>query len=507
MGEIGQVSGTGDQGQPMTLPPPSLTRIADASAGLIGVQIVWGLQNVSTSRIFQAFGAGVGDLPILWIAAPVTGLMVQPVVGWLGDRRRTRFGRRRPYLAAGALLTAVAMVAMAQATSLAAAVAALWLLTASVNVAMQPLRAMLAEIVPVGQRATGYAVQVVFIGVGAVFASCLPWLLAHAGAAQPTGSAGPATGVRAAFWIGAGAMLFSTAWTLVRTREPDVAPPEQRSTAMWRQEVRSLRGGGVWMAVAIVLVIAAQLVELRREVYLLALIAGSYGGLRFVVTWRCRRGRPIGGLLEIVYDITVMPLPMRRLALTQFLTWFGLFALWIYAVPAVASRYFDTADPTTLAYNAAADWVGVLFALHDGVATAAALLLPRLVARLGVGRAHAACLAVGASGLAATIVMPGPYWLWLPSLAIGIAWASILSAPYALVAEAAPPDRLGVYLGIHNIFLVLPQLVAAAILGVLVNRLLGGTATAMLPLAAMCLAAAAATALRLPGAAEQAVKR
>ena len=482
--------------------PLSPGEIRDLCIGLFGVQIVWGLQNVNTSRILQSLGADVVQLPILWIAAPITGLLVQPIVGHLSDHQRGRWGRRKPFIAVGAVLTAAAMLEMGAANTLTAAVAALWLLTAAVNVVMQPFRSLIADQMPAEQRATGYAAQVCFIGAGAVIASALPWMLTHwlGMEGRPTAD-GLAPSVRWAFRIGAVLMLLSVGWTVWRGRN-GLRPirnlvEEPRKS---RIVVGTARQGGsiVWATAGIVIASAAYFEELRREIYLVAVIALAYGLARTMVIIRWRRAAPPNGLLEIVADIIVMPPAMRRLMVTQFLTWFALFGMWVYSVPAVALRHFHTVDPSGAAYNTTADWVGVLFALYDGVAAAAALGLSRVVKRIGLRASHAVSLLIAAAGVAGFLLPGEASRLWLPAIAIGFGWASILSAPYAMVANLVPSSKIGVYMGIHNIFLVLPQLVAAACLGAVMDRFLLNRPDAMLGVAAMALVLAGISALFLP---------
>ena len=476
--------------------------IRDLCIGLFGVQIVWGLQNVNTSRIFQSLGADVAQLPILWIAAPITGLLVQPIIGHLSDHQRGRWGRRKPFIAVGAVLTAAAMLEMGAAGTLTAAVAALWLLTAAVNVVMQPFRSLIADQMPAEQRATGYAAQVCFIGAGAVIASALPWMLTHwlGIEGRPTAD-GLAPSVRWAFRIGAAVMLLSVGWTVWRGR--DGSPPERglvEDPGKSPIVVGTIRQGGsiAWATGGIIIAAAAYLGGLRREIYLVAVIALAYGLARAMVITRWRRGAPTLGLLEIVADIMVMPPAMRRLMATQFLTWFALFGMWVYSVPAVALRHFDTVDPTGAAYNTSADWVGVMFALYDGVAAAAALALSLVVKRIGLRASHAVSLIITAVGVAGFLLAGEASRLWLPAIAIGLGWASILSAPYAMVANLVPSSKIGVYMGIHNMFLVLPQLVAAACLGAVMDRLFVGRPDAMLGVAAAALVLAGVSALFLP---------
>lgn len=471
--------------------------MVNASAGLFGVQIVWGLQSVATSRVFQSLGAEMADLPLLWIAAPVTGLLVHPLVGWLSDRTRSPFGRRRPYIAAGAVLTAAAMVLMGCANSLSAAVAALWLLTLSVNVAMQPMRSLVADILPKEELTRAYAVQVVFIGAGAIFASCLPWLLAH----LPAADARPSDGIqswRLAFFVGAAAFLATVGWTLIRTKEPRTA--DVRSTGAAPITAHPLRPA-LWLAIGAAVAAGAAALDVRREVYLLAAVLILYGVLEIIVLVLRRRSpsRPMRGVLEIVLCIAAMPPVMRRLAVVQFFTWFALFTLWVYAVPTVAALQYGNPAPGSPAYEAAANWVGVLFGVQDAVAVMAALFLPRIARAVGVARSHAVCLAIGAASFISMGLAPGWGLSVLPWAGVGIAWASILSAPYTIVATAGPCDRIGINLGVHNIFLVLPQLVGASILGLVVQRLFQGQLNLILPLAALSFFIAAVLSLRLQG--------
>ncbi|RZJ05196.1 MAG: MFS transporter [Brevundimonas sp.] len=470
--------------------------MANASAGLFGIQIVWGLQSVTTSRIFQSLGADMADLPFLWIAAPVTGLLIHPLIGWLSDRTRSPYGRRRPYIAVGAVLTAGAMIFMGSANTLGAAVLALWLLTLSVNVAMQPMRALIADIVPQDQLPRAYAVQVVFIGAGAIFASCLPWVLAQLPAIELQTS-GVRSSWRLAYFVGAAALLATMGWTLATTREPprtdSAATPTAPITAHPLRPV-------FWLAIGLAIVGGAAALGIRREVYLLAGVFLAYGALQTLVLALRRRDptRPMRGVLEIVLCIGAMPPVMRRLAVVQFFTWFALFTVWVYAVPSVAAHQFGNPAPGSAAYEAAADWVGVLFGVQDAVAIVAALCLPRIARAIGVARCHAACLAIGALSFVAMSLAPGAGLLALPWAGLGVAWASILSLPYAIVATAGPGERLGVNLGVHNIFLVLPQLFGASVLGLVIQGVFHGQLGLILPLAALSFLAAAVLSARLP---------
>jgi maltose/moltooligosaccharide transporter len=486
------------------VPKLSSRAIASMCCGLFGVQIVWGLQNVDTSRIFQTLGAALDELPVLWIAAPITGLLVQPIIGHLSDRTWGPLGRRRPYLLGGAIVSAIALVLMPNVHSLLAATAMLWLLTGAINVAMEPFRALVADSVPEEQRTTAYAAQVCFIGTGAVVASILPWLLAQLGVPSTAAPGNLPPSLRAAYEIGAVGLLVSVGITVLTTSErpPGQLAGELRAVerAQWGSTSSSslVRYGAMWVILGLALGLLTAIEGYRRELYLLAGLSILIGAGQWATAWSARHGVRPTGLLEIIDDVIHMPPVLRRLAVVQFFTWFGLFAMWIYVVPAVAARNGAGANPASLAYNVSADWVGVMFAFYNGVAALGSLALPRLVARIGRREAHAICLLFGSCGLLGFAFMVDRHWLWIPAVGIGIAWASILSAPYAMVSSAVPPSRMGVYMGIHNVFLVLPQLAAAAVLGWIVNHLFAERADFALVLAAGTFAIAAAFSLTIP---------
>ncbi len=491
---------------PRGRPPLSLLQIWNMCCGLFGVQMVWGLQNVNTSRIFQTLGADVDRLAILWIAAPITGLLVQPIIGYWSDRTWGRLGRRRPYLLGGSILTALSLFVMPNVSTVWAASVMLWLLTGAINIAAEPFRALVADTLPDAQRTSGFAMQVFFIGVGAVFSSALPWVLTNWFGVS--GQAAPGMlpqSVRVAFYIGAICLLAAVVWTVITTgeRPPEslaADAPELVDHAVPTKEGAAVlvRSGLLWIAGGAAIAGLAFARHYEREIYVLAGIAAAFGLAQLAAVWLRRGGRTAIGLLEIVEDILHMPAVLTRLAIVQFFTWFGLFALWIYAIPAVALRHFGTSDATSAAYNQAADWVGVLSAGYNGVAALVALLLPAIATRIGRRASHAWCLMLGAIGMAGFLFVDDPVMLWLPAVGIGFAWASILSMPYAMLSAAVPPRKMGVYMGIHNMFLVLPQLVAATILGPLVRNVFAGQAILALGLAAGALAVAAACALLIP---------
>jgi maltose/moltooligosaccharide transporter len=480
----------------------SKKQILNLCFGLFGVQIVWGLQNANTSRIFQTLGARVDDLPILWIAGPIAGLMVQPIIGEWSDRTSGRWGRRRPFMTVGAIMTAAALLAMANANSVWAAACALWFLTFSINIVMEPFRALMGDVAADDDRDRGFSMQVLFIGAGAVLASVLPWVLVHWFGIAPNGAQGQMSpAVRTSFAIGAAGLLFTVMWTVVTTRERALTQGEWLLTddsRMIDRDRRSqiLKWGAGWAALGVFIAVANAVLAQRREGYLLAAFVGIFAGLHLLAARSFTNAR--NPLVAIATEVIRMPRAMRRLAVVEFFTWFALFALWVYAIPAVAHRYYGDPAPGSVAYEGAANWVGILFAGYNAAAALMALVLPGLVGRLGRRRTHALCLAAGAGGLASLVIAPAAGWLWISVIAIGCGWASILAIPYAIVAAVVPPRRMGVYMGIHNVFLVVPQLAAAALLGPLVRTVLHGNVVGVIIVAGGTMLVAAAFALTIP---------
>ncbi len=455
---------------PRQRPELSFWQIWNMCFGFLGIQFGFALQNANVSRIFQTLGASIDDIPMLWIAAPLTGLLVQPIIGYWSDRTWNGLGRRRPFFLAGALLTSLALFAMPNSPTLWMAAGLLWILDASINVSMEPFRAFVGDQLPPRQRATGYAMQSFFIGVGAVVASALPWLLTQAGVANTAAAGQIPDTVRYAFYVGGVVLLGAIGWTVLRTRE---YPPEQLRAFSDGQPVHharvpsptARRNGYLLIAGGIALVAAIVLLHWSRDLYVMAGLIVAYGiALAFF-----GGGERRGMLATIMADLNDMPDAMRRLAIVQFFSWFALFAMWIYTTSAVTSVHFGSSDVTTAAYNEGANWVGVLFAAYNGFAALAALVIPQMVKRLGLRVSHLINLWIGAAALVSFVFIRDPNWLMLSMLGIGFAWASILSLPYALLSDALPAEKMGVYMGIFNFFIVVPQLLAASVLGVLLK--------------------------------------
>ena len=490
----------------MTKARLSFFQIWNMCFGFFGIQIGFGLQNANTSRIFQSLGVEVDHLAILWIAAPMTGLLVQPIVGYLSDKTWGRLGRRRPYFFWGAVLTSAALLVMPNAPALWVAAAALWIMDASINITMEPFRAFVGDNLPDAQRAQGYAMQSFFIGLGAVLASALPWMLTHWFAVSNVAEGGGAPpSVHIAFYVGAAGLLASVLWTVFTTKEysPDQIAAFETAERARRGEpaveprpptrtVKAhLTGGAACILAGLVLAAVIFAAKAQKELYVLAGMVVAFGLAQLAAGFLRRRGTTDNGFSEVVEDLFRMPATMKQLAVVQFFSWFGLFAMWIYTTPAVAAFHYHAADTASRAYNDGADWVGVLFAIYNGVAALAALVIPLIARATSRKVSHALCLGLGGLGLLSFSLIRDPALLWLPMVGVGFAWSSILSAPYSILSGALPARKMGVYMGIFNFFIVIPQLLAATLLGLLLRAFFDGEAIWALVLGAGGMFAAA----------------
>ena len=455
-------------------PTLSFWQIWNMCFGFLGIQFGFALQNANVSRIFQTLGANVDDIPVLWIAAPLTGLIVQPIIGYCSDRTWNRFGRRRPYFFAGAVLATLALLAMPNAPVLWVAAGLLWIMDASFNISMEPFRAFVGDQLPPSQRALGYSMQSVFIGVGAVVASFLPYLLTRWGVANTAAPGELPHTVKFAFYIGGAVLLGAMLWTVLRTRE---YPPELLQSFDEPALVEEpTNAAGAWKPGALLLALGALMLflighfALAKELYLLA------GGLilfGLLFVWLTLT-RSTGPLRQIMGDLHGMPQPMRRLNWVQFFSWFAMFAMWINTTSAVSQTFYGSSDTTSVAYNEGANWAGVLMGTYNGVGVLAAVLIPLLVRLLGMRVSHLINLWLGGAGLISFVFIRDPHWLLVSMVGVGFAWASILSLPYALLSDNLPAAKMGVYMGIFNFFIVIPQLLAASVLGVLLKLFFHG---------------------------------
>lgn len=392
------------------------------SFGFLGIQFGWGLQLANMSAIYEKLGATPEQVPILWLAAPMTGLLVQPIVGALSDNTWTPLGRRRPYFLIGAIFSSIALFFMPMSTTLWMAAALLWILDASINTSMEPFRAFVADKLDREERTAGFVMQSFFIGLGASLANALPLLLRLMGVEGATDSGIPLT-VKYSFQIGAFVFLAAILWTIFTTSEK---PP-------------------------------ADMEAFRRA-----------------KAERAARGR---GLLAVFTDIgsagRAMPRTMKQLAVVQIFTWLGLFSMWMFFVPATARHVFGATDAQSELYTRGIEWGGFAFAFYSITCFAVAFALPPLARATSRKTVHAAALTLGGIGLLSVYLIQDPYILLLTMVGVGIAWASILSMPYAILSNALPDARIGVYMGIFNAFIVIPEIVAALGFGPLIRLLLG----------------------------------
>ena len=401
-----------------TSPTPFVT-IWNMSFGFLGIQFGWGLQMANMSAIYEYLGATADQIPMLWLAAPLTGLIVQPIIGQLSDNTWSpRFGRRRPYFLVGAILSSLALIAMPNSSALWMAAGLLWILDASINISMEPFRAFVADILPAEDRTRGFAMQSLFIGLGAVIASAMPWMLTNWFGVGPSAPGTIPTTVRLSFYVGSAAFFGAVLYTVLTTREH---PPED-------------------------------LEEFRRRKAKNAGVAAS--------------------AREIMTAARQMPDVMKQLAFVQLATWLGLFCMWLYFPVAVARNVFGAPDARSPLYQQGVEWAGVCFGVYSAVCFAFSFVLPRLSAAVGRAHAHAFCLLAGAAGLLSVTVIHEPRLLLLSMAGVGIAWASILSMPYAILAGSLPRERMGVYMGIFNFFIVIPEIVASLGFGWVMSNLL-----------------------------------
>lgn len=545
-------------------PALSFWQIWNMSFGFLGIQFGFALQNANVSRIFETLGASIDNIPILWIAAPVTGLIVQPIIGHMSDRTWNRLGRRRPYFFTGAILASAALFLMPNSPVLWVAAGMLWIMDASINISMEPFRAFVGDMLPSHQRTMGFSMQSFFIGTGAIIASALPWVLTNWFNISNVAAEGEIPpSVKFAFYIGGMVFFLAVLWTVVSSKEysPEEmeafeAADEQNHQGNEREslhpvkDTRLFRNGLIWLLTGLTLFFLFDTFIYMD--YGLGVFFGGialFGLLQILTGLFTRQGKTQLGLVTIINDLYYMPGTMKQLAGVQFFSWFALFSMWIYTTAGVTSTKYDMAlsrsmvmelvseferlsrldesaqwkhthevgndlgkyrkklesgeeevistvrlagyftdphkadllmlSPETTArllhiqqeYNRGADWVGVLMAVYNGFAAMMAfviMLMARVITRKKV---HFICLVVGGLSLISFYLIPDPRWLLVSELGIGLAWASILAMPYAILTGSLPQKKLGVYMGIFNFFIVIPQITAAAMLGFVVRTL------------------------------------
>lgn len=474
-----------------TKPRLSFWQIWNMSFGFLGIQFGFALQNANVSRIFETLGANVDDIPILWIAAPLTGLIVQPIIGYFSDRTWTRLGRRRPYFLFGAIFASVALVIMPNSPALWIAAGMLWIMDASINISMEPFRAFVGDMLPSEQRTKGFAMQSFFIGTGAVIASILPWLMTNwFGVANtaPEGIIPPS--VKWSFYLGAVAFMVAVGWTVFKTKEYspeemeafEAAEKEQLADPNVLREIPIKAGEGqskinigiIFLILGVITTYLTWAYELDKEVYVATGGLIAVGLISLIAGMLQKSGKTEQGLVVVMHDMIHMPKTMKQLAVVQFFSWFGLFAMWIYTTSAVTAHVYGASDTTSALYNEGADWVGIMFGVYNGVAALIAFGLAPFAKLTSRKTVHALALVLGGLGLISIYFFTNPMFLIISMIGVGIAWASILSMPYAILAGSLPANKMGLYMGIFNFFIVLPQLLAATILGFVTRSIFGG---------------------------------
>ena len=546
-------------------PRLSFWQIWNMSFGFLGIQFGFALQNANVSRIFETLGAKVDDIPILWIAAPVTGLIIQPIIGHMSDNTWNRLGRRRPYFLVGAILASLALLIMPNSPTLWVAAGMLWIMDASINISMEPFRAFVGDMLPSKQRTMGFAMQSFFIGIGAIVASALPYIMTNwigISNVAPAGQIPPS--VRYSFYIGGAVFFLAVLWTVSRTKEYS---PEEMSefTSSDKSEdekqiaeeiyetpiphSRFFKSSIFWIVAGLLISFVIYWFDLEKELYILGGGLLVFGFIQVVVGSMTKAGNTKNGLVEVINDLFKMPVTMRQLAFVQFFSWFALFAMWIYTTAGVTSSKYDmklypdqvnelrsamgkfnttanqkekddVADisgeldkyykkiesgeasvvssvrvikffndsvrkaelsltPGLISrlnyvqkeYNTGADWVGVLMAVYNGFAAIMAFVLIILARLTNRKTVHFISLLIGGISLISFYFISNPNMLMISELGIGLAWASILAMPYAILTGSLPQNKMGTYMGIFNFFIVIPQILAATILGFFVKHL------------------------------------
>lgn len=474
----------------MKKPQLSFWQIWNMSFGFLGIQFGFALQNANVSRIFETLGANIETIPLLWIAAPVTGLIVQPIVGHLSDKTWNRLGRRRPFFLVGAILASLSIFIMPNSPTLWIAAGMLWIMDASINISMEPFRAFVGDMLPSEQRTLGFSMQSFFIGTGAVIASALPYMLTNwFGITNVAPEGEISQSVKFSFYIGGAVFFLAVFWTVISSKE--YSPEELKRYSQGDEKKikttkdvssisnqKFLKLGIIWSLIGLIGSFILHYVLKEDDFGLYVLFIGSFvfGLLQISSSFISKSGNYNNSLVSILSDLYQMPKTMKQLAIVQFFSWFALFAMWIYTTPAVTRHIYRTDDPTSQIYNQGADWVGVLMSVYNGFAAVMAFFIIWIAKKTNRKFVHLLSLVVGGISLISFYFIKDPQLLLISELGIGLAWASILAMPYAILTGSLPAEKMGVYMGIFNFFIVIPQITAAAILGFFVKNLFGGEA-------------------------------
>lgn len=408
-------------------PRLGIGQIFNMSIGFLGIQFGFALQNGNASRVLQSFGADIEQLSWFWLAAPLTGMIVQPIIGFYSDRTWNGLGRRKPFFLTGAILAASALIFFPHAGALASflppvfvGAGILMMMDASFNVSMEPFRALVADNLPEEQSTLGFSIQTFLIGIGAVIGSWLPYIFGNfMGISKEAGPGQIPANVVYSFYVGAAVFIIAILWTIITTKEYS---PEERESMGFVDEGRE------------------------------------------------------DTLVSVFRYIKEMPYTMRQLGVVQFCSWFGLFSMWVFSTPAIAHHVYGLAveDHSSTAYQDAANWVGIIFGVYNGVSAIYAAFLPRIARLLGNKQTHAMSLLAGGIGLISIYFISDPMLLLISMIGVGMAWASILAMPYAILAGSIPLSKMGVYMGIFNFFITIPQIVNGIVGGMIVKHLFNG---------------------------------
>ncbi len=411
-------------------PAKSQSQLLNMNMGFLGIQFGWSLQMANMSSIYEKLGAQPEQLSFLWLAAPLTGLLVQPIVGYCSDRTWGPLGRRRPYFLAGAVLSCLGLIGMPHAATLGQAATLLWILDASINISMEPFRAFVADLLPAEQRPKGYATQSLLIGLGSIIAYALPFLMSKL--SLPDTGSHQSPNVTWSFYLGALAFFSAVLWTVFTTPE---YPPEAESSTSDSEKVSSV-------------------------------------------------GNP---QLAQSQPVSSFPPILLRLAPVQFFTWLGLFSMWTYFTVCVSNDVFGALNSSDPLSRQGADWAGVCYSFQSLITFLFSMVLPRLATRFGSGMVHGVCLVVGACGLFSVPLIHTPYPLLGSMGAVGVAWASILSLPYAMLSRQLRAGNTGLWMGIFNGCIVLPEILNALCFGWLMTTFLGNSRAAAVAFGGCCL--------------------
>ncbi len=397
-----------------------LSEIINMSVGFFGIQFGWDLQRANMGRIYENLGANPDDVPLLFLAAPLTGLLIQPIIGYMSDRTwHPKFGRRRPYFFIGAVLSSIALIFMPNSSALWMAAGLLWVLDVFGNVSMEPFRAFVTDKLPDSQVNKGFIMQSLMIGLGGSIASSLPWVFKNIfGFANTAAQGGITENVKWSFYTGAFFFFAAVLYTVLTTRE---YPP---ADVDYKEKVKESNKG--------------------------------FGG----------------GAKEIFGALGNMPKRMQLVSLVQFFTWPGLFLMWFYYTTAVATNIYGGVNNADPVYAKGADFAGLTLAFYNVVTFVFAFILPSIADKLGRKTTHAICLLFGALGLISVGWVKDPKMLYLSMTGVGIAWTSILSMPYAMISGSLPRDKIGIYMGIFNFFIVLPEIIASLGFGSIMKNVL-----------------------------------